>query len=263
MKPCAQVLVVPSLEDNFAYVIIDEKTKKAACFDPVEPDKILKKIEKLNVDLEYAFCTHHHYDHSGGNTRIRELHKKIKVIGSAYETTPGATEKVYDSQIVRLGETCIKAIHAPCHTKGHMMYYAYKMDENKNEDLTCAPILFTGDTLFIAGCGRFFEGGAKEMFKNIEKAKSLRPETLIYCGHEYTLNNLRFALSIEKENEDMLNKMKEVEELLKKKKHSVPSTIKDENLINPFFRTNRYIEKYNIKDEVKILDKLRELKNYF
>ncbi|SBS80194.1 cytosolic glyoxalase II, putative [Plasmodium ovale curtisi] len=119
MKACADVLVIPSLHDNFAYVVIDEKTKKAACVDPVEPEKrytihvnfsiiayqILRKIENMNVDLEYVLCTHHHYDHSGGNIRMKELKKKIKVVGSAYETTPGVSEKVYDSQIIRLGTT--------------------------------------------------------------------------------------------------------------------------------------------------------------
>ncbi|ETW57547.1 hypothetical protein PFUGPA_00451 [Plasmodium falciparum Palo Alto/Uganda] len=88
-------------------------------------------------------------------------------------------------------ELNIKAIHAPCHTKGHILYYVYKTDEAKQEDHKYKPILFTGDTLFIAGCGRFFEGSAKDMFKNIEKVKNMRKETLIYCGHEYTLNNLR------------------------------------------------------------------------
>ncbi|SCA48359.1 cytosolic glyoxalase II, putative [Plasmodium ovale] len=263
MKACADVLVIPSLHDNFAYVVIDEKTKKAACVDPVEPEKILRKIENMNVDLEYVLCTHHHYDHSGGNIRMKELKKKIKVVGSAYETTPGVSEKVYDSQIIRLGELFIKAIHAPCHTKGHILYYVYKMDESKNEDTSCAPILFTGDTLFIAGCGRFFEGSAREMFRNIEKVKTFRSETLLYCGHEYTLNNLRFALSIENDNEHMINKMNEVEEKMKNKKHSVPSTIKDEHLINPFFRTHLYTNKFNTNDEIKILDKLRELKNNY
>ncbi|KJP88363.1 hydroxyacylglutathione hydrolase [Plasmodium fragile] len=263
MKASAEVLVVPSLHDNLAYVIIDEKTKKAACVDPVEPEKILRKIENLNVDLEYVLCTHHHYDHSGGNIRMKELKKKIKVVGSAYEATPGVTEKVYDSQIVRLGDVCVKAIHAPCHTKGHIMYYVYKVDDQKNEDKNYAPILFTGDTLFIAGCGRFFEGSAKEMFKNIEKVKGLRKETLIYCGHEYTLNNLRFAMSFEKDNEHMKNKMKEVEEKVNSRKPSVPSTIEQEYLINPFFRTQHYTEKFDTTDEVKILDKLRELKNNF
>ncbi|KAI4840648.1 cytosolic glyoxalase II [Plasmodium brasilianum] len=263
MKASAQVLVIPSLHDNFAYVVIDEKTKKAACVDPVEPEKILRKIEHLGVDLEYVLCTHHHYDHSGGNIRMKELRKKIKVVGSAYEATPGVSEKVYDSQIIRLGDLCIKAIHAPCHTRGHIMYYVYRTDENKNEDYNYDPILFTGDTLFIAGCGRFFEGSAREMFKNIEKVKTLRKETLIYCGHEYTLNNLRFALSIEKDNEHMINTMKEVEEKIKNKNHSVPSTIEKENLINPFFRTHQYTNKFNTNDEIQILDKLRELKNDF
>ncbi|CDO62714.1 cytosolic glyoxalase II [Plasmodium reichenowi] len=263
MKPCAQVLVVPVLNDNFSYVIIDEKTKKAASIDPVEPDKVLKRIETTNVELEYVLCTHHHYDHSGGNIRMRELKQNIKVVGSAYEPTPGVNEKVYDGQIIRLGELNIKAIHAPCHTKGHILYYVYKTDEAKQEDHKYKPILFTGDTLFIAGCGRFFEGSAKDMFKNIEKVKNMRKETLIYCGHEYTLNNLRFALSIENDNEYMKNKLNEVTEKLKNKEHSVPSTIEDENLINPFFRTHCYVNKFNMNDEIKILDKLRQLKNNF
>ncbi|VWU52435.1 cytosolic glyoxalase II, putative [Hepatocystis sp. ex Piliocolobus tephrosceles] len=263
MKECADVLVVPVLHDNYSYVIIDQKTKKAACVDPVEPEKVLRKIENLGVDLEYVFCTHHHYDHSGGNIRMSELKKQIKVVGSAYEATPGVNKKVYDSQIVRLGDLNIKAMHAPCHTKGHMMYYVYKANTENGEDMTCTPLLFTGDTIFIAGCGRFFEGTAKEMFKNIEKVKALRDETAVYCGHEYTLNNLKFALSVEPDNENMKNKMKEVEEKIQNKQYSVPSAVKEEKLINPFFRTACYVDKFNTEDKIKILDKLRTLKNNF
>ncbi|CRG98551.1 cytosolic glyoxalase II, putative [Plasmodium relictum] len=263
MEPSAEIHIVPVLSDNFSYIIIDKKTRKAACVDPAEPEKVLRKIENLNIELEYVLCTHHHYDHSGGNVYIRDLKKNIKVVGSAYEQTPGVNEKMYDDQVIHLGELCIKAIHAPCHTKGHLLYYVYKIDKNEKEDENYSPILFTGDTLFIAGCGRFFEGNAKDMFNNFKKIKSMRKETLIYCGHEYTLKNLKFALSIEKDNEHMRNKMKEVEQKIKNKKHSVPSTVEEENLINPFFRTHCYFNKFNTNDEIKILDKLRELKNNF
>lgn len=263
MQPSAKVHIVRVLTDNFSYIIVDEKTKKAICVDPAEPEKVLREIQKLGAQLHYALCTHHHYDHSGGNVYLKNLNKGISVVGSAYENTPGVTLEVENEQIISFGDLRIKAFHAPCHTKGHILYYVYKVDKQEKENLQYAPILFTGDTIFIAGCGRFFEGTAKDMQKNIEKVKSLRKETLIYCGHEYTRKNLQFALSVEAENEYIKKKLKEVEEKLKKGEHSVPSTVEEENLINPFFRTKYYFEYFNTNDEIEILNKLRHMKNCF
>lgn len=264
MQPSAKVHIVRVLSDNFSYIIIDEKSKKALCVDPAEPETVLKKIKKLGATLQYALCTHHHYDHSGGNVYLKNLNEGITVVGSAYENTPGITLTVQNEQVISFGDDLkIKAIHAPCHTKGHILYYIYRVDNQGQESAEYAPILFTGDTIFIAGCGRFFEGTAKDMLKNIEKVKSLRKDTLIYCGHEYTLKNLQFALTIEEGNKYIQKKLQEVEEKMKRKEHSVPSTVEEEDLINPFFRTKHYFEHFNTTDEIEILNKLRHMKNCF
>lgn len=263
MKPSADVTVVPVLKDNFSYIVVDEKTNKALCVDPAEPEKVLKKAEELGVDLEYVLCTHHHYDHSGGNIRMKQLKCDVKVYGSSYEQTPGVTHPISNAEIITIGDLRIKAIHAPCHTKGHILYYLYKTEGSEIESLNYTPLLFSGDTIFIAGCGRFFEGSAKEMFKNIQTVKSLRKETLIYCGHEYTLKNLQFTLSIEKDNIHAKQKIKEVEEKLRTGKHSVPSTVEQEMLINTFFRTNYYLELFNTNDEIEVMKMLRNEKDVF
>ncbi|RKP18615.1 hydroxyacylglutathione hydrolase [Rozella allomycis CSF55] len=191
-KLSMKVQYIRMLEDNFAYVLYDEVTRKAAVVDPVEPEKVLEVIDKLNLDLNMILTTHHHWDHASGNNKILSLLKKSIPVYGGDENIQSLSKKLCHGDEIKLATMTIKALHTPCHTKGHICYFV----EQKGN----APMCFTGDTLFIgkkfvAGCGRFFEGDASQMNNSLNIIlKKLPMSTLIYPGHEYTLSNLKVSL---------------------------------------------------------------------
>jgi len=147
------VVPVPCLKDNYSYLILDETTKKAAVVDPVEPEKVLVELKKQgyrNEDLTHVLTTHSHLDHSGGNKEIAERLKHLSIVGGSNDSIPAVTKKVDHDDEFKVGSMKVKVLHTPCHTKGHVLYY---VSADKKES---PPALFSGDTLFVAGCGRFF-----------------------------------------------------------------------------------------------------------
>ncbi|KAJ6297131.1 hypothetical protein OIU78_022789 [Salix suchowensis] len=190
-----KILHVPCLEDNYSYLIIDESTKEAAVVDPVEPEKLINAANEHGLNLKLVLTTHHHWDHAGGNEKIKEMVPGIKVYGGSLDNVKGCTNKVENGDKVSLGaDITILALHTPCHTKGHISYY---VTGKEGED----PAVFTGDTLFIAGCGKFFEGTAEQMYQSLcVTLGSLPKPAQVYCGHEYTVKNLQFALTVEPDN---------------------------------------------------------------
>uniref|UniRef100_A0A3N7FAV2 hydroxyacylglutathione hydrolase n=1 Tax=Populus trichocarpa TaxID=3694 RepID=A0A3N7FAV2_POPTR len=174
-----KILHVPCLEDNYSYLIIDESTKEAAVVDPVEPEKLVNAANEHGLHLKLVLTTHHHWDHAGGNEKIKEMVPGIKVYGGSLDNVKGCTNKVENGDKVSLGaDVNILALHTPCHTKGHISYY---VTGKEGED----PAVFTGDTLFIAGCGKFFEGTAEQMYQSLcVTLGSLPKPTQVYCGHE-------------------------------------------------------------------------------
>ncbi|CDJ66855.1 hydroxyacylglutathione hydrolase, putative [Eimeria necatrix] len=260
---CAEVIPVPTLSDNYAYLLIDKKTKTAACIDPAEPEKVIAAAKEHGVTLQKCLCTHRHADHSGGNEQIKTLVPGIEVIGSAYEETPGRTKAVCDGETFRIGDLLVKVLHAPCHTSGHVLYYV-----ESRTDSNASPIIFTGDTLFLAGCGRFFEGDATQMHRALMKIIGELPaETLVYCGHEYTLANLRFAASVEPNNAAVQNKLEWAQQQRNAGKPTIPSSIGEEKTYNPFMRVDRPEVQRAVRapegDEVQTMHILRERKNTF
>ncbi|CDI82141.1 hydroxyacylglutathione hydrolase, putative [Eimeria acervulina] len=263
---CAEVIPVPTLSDNYAYLLIDRKTNTAACVDPAEPEKVVAAAKERGVTLETCLCTHRHFDHSGGNEQIKKLVPGIEVIGSAYEETPGRTKAVTDGDTFRLGKFSdlqVKVLHAPCHTIGHLLYYL-----ESRTDVNAKPIIFTGDTLFLAGCGRFFEGNAQQMHHALMKTiGSLPAETLVYCGHEYTIANLKFAATVEPNNFALQNKLEWAQKQQISGKPTVPSSIGEEKAYNPFMRVDRPEVQKAVGapegDEIQTMHILRERKNTF
>ncbi|KAJ8923150.1 hypothetical protein NQ315_001704 [Exocentrus adspersus] len=207
-----KVTILPALSDNYMYLISDENTKQAAVVDPVEPETVLKAVRDEGVNLTKVLTTHHHWDHAGGN---EELVKKIS--------------KRSSSDRFSIGDINVECLFTPCHTSGHICYYLTAPGQ--------PPAVFTGDTLFIAGCGRFFEGTAEQMYSAlVEKLGNLPDNTRVFCGHEYTLQNLKFARFVEKENPEILKKITWAQEMRKQGIPTVPSTIGDEKKVNPFMR---------------------------
>ena len=222
------VVPVPQLIDNYAYLIVDPATGEAAVVDCAEADAVLTEASRRGVHLTTALATHHHFDHVGGNRDLLAAIPGLHVYGSADDAPriPGITHRVRDGDGVEIGRLRGRVILIPAHTSGHVAYHFPE-----------ASAVFTGDTLFAGGCGRLFEGDAAQMKRSLEKLAALPDDTRVYCGHEYTEKNLRFAATLEPGNPRLAEKLAAVQALRREGRPTVPSTIADEKETNPFLRT--------------------------
>ena len=238
-----KVKIIKCLQDNYSYLIIDEKNNYACVVDPSEAQPIIDFIKSKKIDLKFILNTHHHHDHVGGNTELKKKYGS-KIIGfkNDKERIPDIDILVENNEIWRSGNFEFKIIHIPGHTTGHICFYFIK--EN---------IVFTGDTLFSLGCGRIFEGTKEDMYTSLKKLKSLPKNTKVYCGHEYTLKNSLFCSKYESDNEELKKKILEINLKLEKNLPTIPSTIGDELACNVFLRAK------NLED----FSKLRDLKDNF
>jgi len=238
-----RIEIIPCLQDNYSYLIIDENNNFACVIDPSEADPIINFVENNNIKLQYILNTHHHFDHIGGN---KELKKKFgsTVLGFKGDShrIPEIDILLEDNQIWKAQNFTAKIIHIPGHTLGHICFYFF------NEKL-----IFTGDTLFSLGCGKIFEGTYKQMYDSLNKFKSLPKETKVYCGHEYTLNNSRFCIKHDSENLELKKKINNISKKIKNGLPTIPSTIKEELDCNIFLRT----------EDLESFSKLRDLKDNF
>jgi hydroxyacylglutathione hydrolase len=223
-----EVVPVPQLSDNYAYVLIDPATREAAVVDCAEAGPVLAEIERRGVRPVAVLATHHHYDHVGGNQDLLAAVPDLRVYGSAADAPriPGITDRLRDGDGVGFGTIRGRAIMIPAHTSGHVAYY-----------FPDARAVFTGDTLFAGGCGRLFEGDAAQMMSSLGRLTGLPDETRVYCGHEYTEKNLRFAAMLEPGNRALAEKLARVQGLRREGGFTVPSTIAEERATNPFLRT--------------------------
>jgi len=238
-----KIQIIPCLQDNYSYLIIDEESKIACVVDPSEADPIIKYLENTQIKLEFILNTHHHYDHVGGNQKLKEKYG-ASVVGyeGDKERIPGIDILVNDQETWIYKNFKAKIIHIPGHTLGHICFYFYK-DES----------VFTGDTLFSLGCGKIFEGTHTQMFNSLMKLKELPKSTKVFCGHEYTLQNSNFCMAHDENNENLKAKLNDIKIKLKAGLPTIPSTIKDELECNIFLRSNN----------VETFSKLRDLKDNF
>ena len=234
-----------TVADNYAYLVIDEATKKAACIDPAEPKVVLEAAKKENVELTHILTTHAHWDHAGGNEEMKRLVPNLEVVGGKGDRAQAVMREVGDGDTVLVGSLEVKVLYTPCHTAGHVCYYL------EPKDGRCC--VFTGDTMFVAGCGNFNAGTPQQMFHAlVEKIGSLPPDTLVYvsdrcpgtcelmgsmqCGHEYTEKNLMYAQTAEPNNQAIKDKLAWVRQQRAQGNPTVPSTVSTEWQINPFLR---------------------------
>ncbi|EXC21105.1 Hydroxyacylglutathione hydrolase cytoplasmic [Morus notabilis] len=249
---------VPCLEDNYSYLIIDESTKEAAVVDPVEPEKVVGVAQQHGVLLKLVLTTHHHWDHAGGNEKLKQLVPGIKVYGGSKDNVKGCTDSVENGDKISLGaDVNILSLHTPCHTKGHVSYY---VTSKEGED----PAVFTGDTLFVAGCGKFFEGTAEQMHQSLcVTLASLPKPTRVYCGHEYTVKNLQFALTVEPDNARIQQKLSWAQQQRQAGLPTIPSTIEEELETNPFMRVDLpdIQKKVGCHSAVEAIREIRRLKD--
>jgi hydroxyacylglutathione hydrolase len=219
------VIVVPCLHDNYSYIIVNEQTHEAAVVDPSEAWPVLRELDKRQLRLTAVLCTHHHADHVGGLEELIEETGALRVLGFAGDRSriPLLNELLADGDDFSVCGLSGGVLHTPGHTTGGIVYHIGNH-------------LFTGDTLFCGGCGRLFEGTAEQMLASLEKIMMCDPDTLIYCGHEYTLVNLRFARQVEPGNDEIAARLARVESLRSQGVPSVPSTMAEECKTNPFLR---------------------------
>ncbi|KAJ3301315.1 hypothetical protein HDV03_001036 [Kappamyces sp. JEL0829] len=236
------------------------QTGEAAVVDPAIPSACIPWIQNQTKQLVQLWTTHHHGDHSygqtahvrAGNARVRDSFPSIKIYGSD-DRIPQVTHKVQDGESWQLGNLTVRALWTTGHTTGCISYYV--VDRSKDETS-----VFTGDTLFIGGCGRFFEGTPAMMYHSLIKVlAALPPATKVYVAHEYTVANLKFAQQVEPYNEATKAKLQWSEQ----QQQTVPSTIAQELLINPFMRveTKELQTHSGISDPIELLGRLREMKN--
>jgi len=223
-----QVTVVPCLTDNYAYVLLAPGSKRAVVVDPSEAEPIERVLGELGVTLGAILATHHHLDHVGGNSALAERFPGTKVFGYASDRgrIPAQTEFLENGATVNVEGLSFRTLFIPGHTKGAVAYFG-------------EGAVFTGDTLFAGGCGRLFEGTPAQMYESLNVTLAALPDsTLVYCGHEYTASNLRFAAHMEPENAAVTAKAARVAEQRARGEVTVPSTLADEKATNPFMRVD-------------------------
>jgi hydroxyacylglutathione hydrolase len=258
-----EIVPVALLSDNYGYLLIDPGSSRAAIVDCSEAAPVLAAVERRGLRLEAILSTHHHYDHIGGNEEVARAIPGIRVLGSRADMTrvPALTEPLDDGDEFEVIGRRGRALFIPAHTSGHLAYF-FPADE---------PDVFTGDTLFAAGCGRLFEGSPAQMMQSLGKLAALPDATRVWCGHEYTEKNLRFAHDLEPGNTDIGTKLTRVEAERKKGRPTVPSTIAQEKRTNPFLRWESPELRRTLQqrfpdlsiDPVAIFAKTRELKDGF
>ena len=249
--------IIPCLSDNYSYLINDKTSNLVGIVDPSDFDEVNKIIKRKYGTLDYILNTHHHSDHVAGNIELKKNYKS-KIVGSKADGNriPGIDILLDEGEIFKFGKVNFKIITVPGHTKGHIAFYS---EDEKT--------IFTGDTLFSLGCGRVFEGTIKEMFLSINKIKSLPGDTKIYCGHEYTKQNLDFCLKFDENNQFLIKKLDWVKERNDNKMPTIPTTLEEEVKTNIFLRCDnssiKNILNMNNSSDEQIFEKLRSLKDQF
>ena len=222
------VITIPALSDNFIYMYRYNQSDSLAV-DPGDGSLVLRTLQEHSLNLKTILITHHHWDHVAGTMELKQK-TGCKVIGGDKRRIPGIDSVVEDGQILPVGGGNVRVIATPGHTRTSMCYYMEPSAGNENG------ILWTGDTLFVGGCGRLLECDAQSMWESLQRLASLPQGTLVYCGHDYTLENYEFASGIEPGNQVVKERLDQVTQLQKQGKLTVPSSILLERTTNCFLR---------------------------
>jgi len=252
-----QIISVPCLTDNYAYIIINNNSKTVGVIDPSEALPIISLLNKKNLKLNYILNTHHHFDHIGGNMELKKKYN-AKIVGFEGDKhrIPGIDISLKNNEEWIFGDLKVKILHIPGHTLGHICFFFEK-----------EKAAFTGDTLFSLGCGRIFEGSHKQMLTSLNKIKKLPKNTKIYCGHEYTYKNAEFCIKYDTDNVSLKKRFDVVKKLRNKNLPTIPTTLEDELSSNIFLRCDQNDLKFKLnmenQEDFKVFKKVRDLKDNF
>lgn len=220
------VTALPAFNDNYLWLLV--RGREAAVVDPGDATPVRRALARSDLRLTTILVTHHHGDHVGGVTELKGQ-TGATVFGPAREDIAGLDRRLQGGEEIDVLGTRFRVIDVPGHTAGHIAYHAGAEQP---------PLLFCGDTLFACGCGRLFEGTPSQMLSSLDALAALPPATLVYCAHEYTLSNIRFALTVDPENEELRARATRDQASRDRGEPTVPSTIGLELATNPFLRTN-------------------------
>ena len=221
-----EVSAIKAFSDNYIWTLI--KDGEVTVVDPGDPEPVSNYLNEKGLTLKNILITHHHFDHTGGIEKLTDLYG-CEVYGPDGGHIKGIGVAIQDNQEFMITDVIFKAFATPGHTLDHLSYYVAD-DSN--------PLLFCGDTLFSGGCGRLFEGSPKQMHASLSRLSELPGKTKVFCTHEYTESNLKFALAVEPNNSHLKEKFSEVLQLRSEDKETLPSTIGEELKVNPFMRCN-------------------------
>ena len=224
------IKLFPCLIDNYGFLIHDSESGAAATIDTPEAAKINTALAEEGWTLTEIWNTHHHFDHTGGNLELAAQHGAI-IRGPSNDAgrIAGLTHGVSGGESFKLGAHDVHVIATPGHTTSHIIYHVPSAHDGQGA-------AFVGDTIFVMGCGRLFEGSAEDMFGSLAAIAGLPASTRLYCAHEYTLSNGKFALTVEPENKDLIAYMKTAKDLRENGVPTVPTSVAREAKINPFMR---------------------------
>lgn len=220
-----EVVAVPAFADNYIWFVHDPASGETAVVDPGDAAPALAEAQRRGWTVTQVWNTHHHWDHSGGNLAMKEA-TGCSVSGPAQEQIPGRDVALSEGSELRIGRHRGRVMEIPGHTLGHV---ALVLGDDR--------IAFVGDTLFAMGCGKLFEGTPEQMYRSLQRIAELAEDTRLYCGHEYTLANARFAAQAEPGNADVASRLAQVEQLRERGEITLPTTVAAERATNPFVRS--------------------------
>ena len=251
------VQCVPALVDNYIFIYRYEGNK-AFVVDPGDAGPVLEYAFEHGIEIKAVFNTHHHFDHVDGNSRLKEI-TGCEIIGPDKARISTLDRVVQDGDRFSFGPAEIRVISTPGHTESDVCYFMTRSDGD--------PVLWTGDTLFVGGCGRLYGGGAKALFDSLNRLVSLPEKTLVFCGHEYGAENLRYALTIEPNNKTLQARYQELLDMRRLGRPTVPSSIGEEKRTNIFLRADEKEIKSALglddSDPYDVFVKLRHRKDVF
>ncbi|NJK57660.1 MAG: hydroxyacylglutathione hydrolase [Pleurocapsa sp. SU_5_0] len=252
---------IPVLPDNYIFVLWDPQQKIAAVVDPAVAKPVIEYLQSIDAQLVAIFNTHHHGDHVGGNKQLVKQFPDLCVYGGVEDRGRIPQQQVYleEGDIVKFADRIAQVFFVPGHTRAHIAYYFPPIGADETGELFC------GDTIFAGGCGRLFEGTPAQMLNSLAKLRQLPDQTRVWCAHEYTLSNLKFALTVDPDNRDLETRYQKVQQARSQGLATIPSLLGEEKQTNPFLRwdTPAIQATAKINEPVRVFGRIRGMKDQF